>query len=106
MIDPQKLFDKAISCAEDWADKDHAAGVLEDGLSTIEGSLCAEYKAKGEPISVITKLIKKDARWLEAAQSWREARKQALVARLKYEQVNRYMDNIRTKESTERQLTR
>lgn len=106
MIEPSKLFDKAMKSAEDWADKDHAAGILEDGLSTLEGILIAELKAKGEPITIIPKLIKKDTRWVDAAEAWRDARKQALIAKLRYEQVCRYMDNERTKESTERSLAR
>jgi len=106
MIDPTELYNKALNSAEEWADKDNAAGVLEDALGTLEGVLCAEYKAKGEPVSIMTKLIKQDQRWINAAKAWREARKHALVARLKYEQVNRYQDNIRTRESTERQLAR
>ncbi|MBW2106612.1 MAG: hypothetical protein JRI26_11495 [Deltaproteobacteria bacterium] len=106
MIDPQELYNRAMEAAEDWADKDHASGILEDAVSAMEGMLVAELKAKGEPVTVILKLVKNDSRWKEAAQNWRTARKEALIARLKYEQVNRFMDNVRTKESTERALAR
>lgn len=106
MIDPNELFTRAENAAEDWADKDHAAGILEDFIDTLEGTITAELKAKGEPITVINKLSKADPRWIEASKNWREARKQALIAKLKYDQVNRYMDNVRTKESTERSLAR
>lgn len=106
MIDPESLYNKAMEQAEVWADTDHAAGVLEDALEALEGVLVAEYKAKGEPVTILGKLIKKDARWTEAAKARRDARKEALIARLKYEQINRYQDNKRTKESTERQLGR
>jgi len=106
MIDPEKLYNKAMEAAEDWADKDYAAGVLEDGLSTLEASLIAEYKAKGEPVSTVAKRVKMDPKWVSMAEAWRDARKAALVARLKYDQINRFIDNCRTKESTERSLAR
>ena len=106
MIEPEKLYEKAMSAAEEWADYDHAAGLLEDLLSTVEGSIASRLKSEGESISIIPKLIKKDPQWKESASQWREAKKQALIAKLKYEQINRFMDNIRTKESTERALAR
>jgi len=106
MINPADLYEKAMKQAEDWADKQHAEGVLEDALSTLEGTLIAELKAKGEPITTAPKLIKKDPRWIDAARVWRDAKRESLIARLRYEQVNRYQDNQRTKESTERQLGR
>lgn len=106
MIDPEKLYNRSMTAAEEWADKDHAAGVLEDALGTLESDIAAELKARGEPVSVIPKMIKCDQRWKDAAQSWRQAKRDALIAKLKYEQANRYQDNLRTKESTERQLAR
>ena len=106
MINPQDLYTKAMEAAEDWADKEHAAGVLEDALSTLEGVLLAELKSQGEPTTTAPKLIKKDPRWIDSAKTWREAKRAALIARMKYEQVNRFQDNVRTKESTERALAR
>ena len=106
MIDPTALYNKAIEQAEDWADKEHAAGVLEDAVGAMEGLLYAEYKAKGEPATLIPRLIKKDDRHKNALNLWRDAKKEAHIAKMKYDQVNKYQDNIRTKESTERQLAR
>ncbi len=106
MIDPKDLFVKAENAAEDWADKDFAAGMLEDSLSVLEGQIATRLKMEGNPISIISKLIKSQPEWFELSKNWRTARKAALIARLKYEQVNRYQDNVRTKESTERALAR
>ncbi len=106
MIDPNELFTRAESSAEDWADKDYAAGILEDFLSTMEGQIASKLKSEGIPITIISKLIKSQPEWIDAAKAWRFARKEALIARLKYEQVNRFQDNVRTKESTERTLAR
>ena len=104
MINPTDLYEKAIRQAEDYADRDYAAGILEDALSTLEGHLTAELKAKGEPTTILSKLVKKDERWITAANDWRAAKKSALIAKMKYEQVNRYQDNIRTVEASTRKL--
>jgi len=106
MIDPTELYNKAMAQAENWADADYASGLLDDALDTLEGVITAELKADGKPVSIINKLAKNDERWKEAAQKRRQARRDALIEKLKYEQMNRYQDNIRTKESTERQLGR
>jgi len=106
MIDPQALFDKAMTAAEDWADKDEAAGNLDDAVDALKALIYSELKSKGEPVTLVPVLAKKDERYVELQKNYMAAKKAALIARLKYEQINRFMDNIRTKESTERALAR
>ena len=104
MFDPDKLYTKAMSAAEDYADKDEAAGNLEDALDALRGDIMAELKARGEPVTVLKDYARKDPRYTQTAKSWREARKQALIARMKYDQICRYQDNERTNEVTTRRL--
>jgi hypothetical protein len=106
MIDPQALYNKAMEAAEDMADKEYAYGTLEDGLSTLEGMLITELKGKGEPVTLIPKLIKQDEKWVLQAENVRKAKKEYILAKFKYEQVCRFQDNQRTKETTERALAR
>lgn len=105
MKDPDELYSRSIELAEDYADKDFAAGVLEDAISTLEGVITAELKAQGQSITIIPKLVKKDERWVEASANWREARKQTLIAKMKYDQSVKYQDNLRTIEATNRRLS-
>jgi hypothetical protein len=104
MFNPQSMYEKAIEAAEDYADKDHAAGVLEDALDALKGVIASELKAKGEAVGLISNLTKKDPRWIEMTKSWRDARKEALIAKMKYDQINRFQDNERTQEATARRL--
>ena len=106
MINPQDLYNKAIEAGEEWADKQYEAGLLEDLADAIKGDIAAELKANGVPISLISNLIKADKRHKEAMKDYRDAKHEEMKAKIKYDQVNRYMDNLRTKESTERQLAR
>ena len=106
MIDPKELYERAMEAGEGWADKDHAAGVLEDALDALKGQISSELKTRGESISLIRDLVRKDERWIDMTSKWREAKKSALIAKLKYEQINRYQDNLRTNQVTERQLAR
>ena len=82
MINPEELYLKSMAQAEEWADQQYAEGMLEDALDTLEGVLIAELKAKGEAVTGLAKLIKKDQRWKEAAEQWRKAKKKALIAKL------------------------
>ena len=105
MINPKDLYEKAMESAEDYADKDYASGLLDDAVEALEGVITAELKAEGQPTTLIPKLIKKDKRLMKEKENRRGARKQAIIAKLKYEQVNRYQDNLRTNEVTVRKLT-
>lgn len=104
MIDPGKVYEQAMEAAEDYADKDHAAGVLEDALDALKGTLTADLKSKGESVTIISSLVKKDHAWIELSVQWRDARKSAILAKLKYDQVCRWQDNIRTNAVTDRSL--
>jgi hypothetical protein len=104
MLDPNELFTKAMEAADDYADKEHAAGVLEDSLDAMKGVLVAEYKGKGEPVTIIKDLIKSDPRYKDFAKTWRNAMKSYRIAKLKYDQVCRFQDNVRTNEATARRL--
>lgn len=106
MIDPQALYERALEAAQDFQDKEYAYGILEDGLQTLEGQIIAELRARGEPTTIVSKLAKTDRRWIEMAELRRDAEKAYKLAKFKYEQVNRFQDNIRTKETTERALAR
>ena len=106
MINPQELFDKAMTAAEDWADKDEAADNLDDAVDALKGLIFSELKAKGESVTLIPVLAKKDERYVELQKDYLAAKKEAIIAKLKYDQINRFMDNVRTKESTERALAR
>ena len=105
MLNSTSLYEKAMEAAEDYADKEHAAGVLEDALDALKGSLSAEYKRKGEPATLIGSLIKNDPLYKEMATQWRDAVKAYRIARLKYDQICRYQDNEKTNEVTARALT-
>jgi len=105
MLNSTSLYEKAMEAAEDYADKEHAAGVLEDALDALKGSLVAKYKAKGEAVTIINNLVKDDPEYKLMATQWRDAVKAYRIARLKYDQICRYQDNEKTNEVTARQLT-
>ena len=104
MLDPNELFTKAMEAAEDYADKEHAAGVLEDALDALKGSLVAKYKARGEAVTIIKDLVKNDPEYKQLAIEWRDAVRAFRIAKLKYDQVCRFQDNVRTNEATARRL--
>lgn len=104
MIDPDKIFNNSMEAATDWADKDHAAGILEDGAETLRGVIASELKQSGESVTLIRDLTRKDSRWVEMVRQWRDAKRAALIAKLKYDQVCRWQENVRTNEVTERKL--
>ena len=105
MFDPDKLYTKAMEAAKDYADKDHAAGVLEDALDALKGDIIAKLKSKGEPVTIVGSLAKSDPDYKEMTKAWRDAKHAALIAKMKYDQICRYQDNERTNEVTTRRLT-
>ncbi len=92
--------------ASDYADKDYAEGMLDDARRAMKGAVAAQLRAKGESISIISDLVRKDLKYLESAKAWRDARMLAIMAKFKYEQVCRYQDNLRTQQVSDRQVNK
>jgi len=70
MFDPDKLYTKAMEAAKDYADKDHAAGVLEDALDALKGDIIAKLKSKGEPVTIVGSLAKSDPDYKEMTKEY------------------------------------
>lgn len=102
----KEMYEKSMELAEKWADADEAEGHMKDSLEAMEADLIAEYKKDGQPVTLIPKLIKGDQRYKDVAKALRVLRRETIIAKERYNQSNRYQDNWRTKESTERQLAR
>jgi hypothetical protein len=102
--DPNRLAAYLESQAEDWADKDAAANLLEETKKTVlakvfnslagrfKGVAEREFAALGSPA------------YVEHVTAMVEARRVANVAKAKLEATRVYLDLIRTKEATQRVL--
>jgi len=100
MIDPTELYNRAMDAAEDWSTKDEIAANLDVAVDTLKAVIYAEMKSKGDSVTLIPTLAKGEKRYVEMMESYLKAKREALLAKMKYDQIGKYMDNIRTKEST------
>ena len=106
MINPQELYNRAMEAADELVEKEEIANTFADAVEALEGIIIEDLKAKGEPTTIVSKLAKKDMRYIIMKNDWRGAINDFHRAKYKYEQACKFQDNVRTKESTERQLGR
>lgn len=106
LYDPDKIFDALETAAEDWANADHEARLLE-GLQksrlaqiTLAKQVTAKTKAQAELESLA------DPEYQEYVRGMVAAKHKAIRARAKYENYQALSEARRTQESSNRSLTR
>ena len=89
---------------EEWADKEAAAQLLEDTKTATLAQWCAEL---GDiPVNRAEQSVKSSPRWRTLIESIVEARKQANVARVRYDYQRARFSEIQSMEATARAESR
>ena len=100
LADPAKFAQSIVNRGEDWADKNAAADLLEETKSTLLASLIRDnfalpaWKAEAE--------AKANVNYYMHLQAMVEARKQANLARVRYDGAKAMGEFARSAESTRR----
>ena len=99
-MNPDSIYSKLEQAANDFADKESAASLLEEMKHTIL-SQCASDWPEDSMASAESK-ARRDPRFIKHLQDMVTARREANKAKSKYYSIGVWIDLIRTKESTER----
>ena len=99
-MNPDQIFVKLESAANDYADREAAASLLEEMKHTILSQCAADHP--DDSMSAAESKARRDKRFIEHLKSMVDARKEANKAKAKYYSIQTWIDLTRTKESTER----
>lgn len=99
-LDANELYHKLITAGSDWADKQAAAGVLEDTKSAV---LC-RLMIKSNAPSVAAREVEAKAsqEYQDHVRATQEAVKAALKAKVQYEAIRTWIDLKRTESANTR----
>lgn len=100
MIDPNQIYEKLCTQGKDWAQKDHAASLLEETRKSVRSQVIVEYIEKGQNVSKSEAYAESDPRYIEHIQVMCEARKTANLAQVNYKAAQAWSEAVRTAEST------
>ena len=99
-MNPDQIYLKLEKAADDFADKEAAASLLEEMKHTVL-SQCASDWPEDSNAAAESK-ARRDPKYIEHLKNMVEARREANKAKAKYYSVQTWIDLMRSKESTER----
>jgi hypothetical protein len=100
-LNPDKIYHELVAAGDDWADKDAAANLLEEGKKSMLAQLTLS-NMDGSRIEAETKALASHEHQ-EYIAGMVEARKQANKANVRYKALQTLAELRRTQESTRRQ---
>ena len=100
MYDPNKIYAKLIEIGEIWADKKAAFQLLDDMTKTILAERISSME--GGSMAERTEKARADKMYIAHLKGLGEARREYLVAEVKWKSVQMYADAKRTEQSTRR----
>jgi len=99
MIDVNQLYEKLVKSGEDWAHKNAAADILEESKKPILSQIMQDYQGSH---AAKESLALADPRYTDHLKTMVESRKEANIARVKWEAQKMYVELTRTKAASER----
>lgn len=100
MIDPNEIHERLRISGEEWAELDAAANLLEETKKPLRAKLMNE---SGAPTMAKAEVIAESSdTYLEHVESMVEARKQATIARVRYDSAKMWAELVRSQEATNR----
>lgn len=105
-MNPNDLYQKLITAGNDYADKEHAASLLEGALKSIKAKIAIQYKDSGCGVAEADMRAEDDWEYKQAFQAKTDARREAMKAKVHYDSVRVWIDIWRTVEASERAANR
>lgn len=101
-MNPNDLYQKLITAGNDYADKEHAASLLEGALKSIKAKIAIQYKDSGCGVAEADMRAEDDWEYKQAFQAKADARREAMKAKVHYDSVRVWVDIWRTVQASER----
>lgn len=98
--DPLKIYNKLVEIGSEWADKKAAFQILDDMTKTILAERISEME--GGSMAERTEKAKADKMYTAHLRGLGEARREYLMAEVKWKSAQMYADAKRTEQSTKR----
>lgn len=102
MIDPDKILNDLIKTGSEWADKEHAANLLEQTRRSVRSAVMTERFLQGDNGAKAEAYAEASEKYQEHINKMCEARKQADLAHVNYHATKVWAEAIRTEESSRR----
>lgn len=98
-FDPELIFQKLADAGEEWADKDSAASILEETKKTLLSELMLGFQGS---VAERERAALADPAYKHHLKSMVVARKEANIARVRYDSMRVLAELRRTEQSTRR----
>lgn len=99
-MNPDQIYLKLEKAADEYADKESAASLLEEMKHTVLSQCAADWPE--DSMASAESKARRDPRYIQHLHDMVTARKEANKAKARYYSIQTWIDLTRTKESTER----
>lgn len=106
LYDPEQIFHRLESAAEDWAQAQLVADQLEKMGEILMAKMQLEAKSEGNPVGMCKEIARARVEWETHIKGELIARNKADRAKARYRNMQALADARRTQESTMRTLAR
>jgi len=102
-IDSDKIYQKLIDCGSNWADKEHAASVLENTVKEVHAAFVIKHKQSGQAINSAEYMAKAEPEYRDFAIQACDARREAIKAKVAYHAAQAWVGAQMDNQATQRQ---
>ncbi len=100
-MNPDQIYLKLEKAADEFADKEAAASLLEETKHTVLSQCAADWPE--ESMASAESKARRDPRYIQHLKDMVTARKEANKAKSRYYSISTWIDLMRSKEATERE---
>jgi len=105
-MNPQSVYERLVTVGTDWAEKEHAANLLEGTLKSVKAKIAIQHKDCGMSVAESELRAEADYEYQQHREMAANARAEALKAKVVYHAAQAYIDAWRTEQATERAINR
>lgn len=100
MIEADKITERIVQRGKAWADREHAASLLEETRKTVRAQFASEHSEKAGSVAKAEMMAEADPRYREHVIAMVDARKEANIAKVNYDAGKIYAELVRTEQAT------
>ena len=102
MIDPNKIYLELVTTGEKWAEAQFLANQLDDATKPLLAKLTLDAMPRAGSVAAAEKTALASQPYREHVKATNEAKRDMLIAKIKYNATERLCDLRRTQESSHR----
>jgi hypothetical protein len=101
-MNPKSVYERLVTVGSDWADKEHAANLLEAAVKSVKAKIALQHKDAGCGVAEAEMRAEADYEYRKLREDAIDARMEAIKAKVVYDAAKLSFEAWRTEQANER----